>query len=238
MTNLIHRFWGGEEMPEEYVRYGLKWRELNPDHVVLEWRFKNGELVCDHFKHTIINDEVWDSIFSPPPGMTLDLHAAWTQRADVLGYELLFEYGGWYFNTDIEPVQPLTELGCYDTLDILPAAAREDDDWLVNAAMWAPEHHHDFYRECCLRLPERYFAAPGEYMNVTTGPHLLTEVAGYLPIIALDKDAFSHVHWSQVPHGGDASFIFDEPYVLPSNTVGIHHWGHRKSQRSQTAWIG
>ena len=238
MRKLIHRFWGGDPMPDDYVEYGVRWQELNPDWTVVEWRTEHDDTsyvgsALDVTK--VINSDVWKSINIPPPGMQIDNVAMWTQRADVVSYEILYNYGGLYVNTDIEPVRPLTQMFEDAMLETYPAAAMEDDTWLVNSAMWAPQSGSVFFKEVIDRLPDRYFLWSGEFMNVTTGPHLLTHVASYMPIIALDKDVFSHVHWSQVPPGGDASFDVDR---LPPDAIGIHHWGHRKNQRSQTSWIG
>jgi mannosyltransferase OCH1-like enzyme len=238
MNKLIHRFWGGDAMPDDYIEYGLKWQALNPDWTVVEWRTEREDtpyVGSSIDVHKVINEAVWKSIGSPPSGMRTDTTAMWTQRADMVSYEILYRYGGLYVNTDIEPVRPLTLMLSDDKMSVYPAAAMEDDTWLVNSAMWAPHEHSPFFKEVMDRLPERYFSMPQEYMNVTTGPHLLTHVASYTPIVALDKSVFSHIHWSQVPPGQDASFVFDD---LPESTIGVHHWGHRKNQRPQTSWIG
>lgn len=225
-------------MPDDYIEYGMMWQALNPDWTVVEWRTEYEDtpyLGSSLGIHKVINRDVWQSINTPPSGMRIDKTAMWTQRADVVSYEILYKYGGLYINTDIEPVRPLTQMFADGMLEIYPAAAREDDRWLVNAVMWAPEPNSTFYKEIIDRLPDRYFLWPQEFMNVTTGPHLLTHVASYMPIIALDKSVFSHIHWSQVPPGGDASSLLEG---LPDNAIGVHHWGHRKNQRPQTSWIG
>jgi hypothetical protein len=202
--------------------------------VVLWEPFQDG-IASDLGVHNVINKEVWDMINTPPTGMHIDMSAMWTQRADVIGYELVYKYGGLYVNTDIEPIRPLSELfQMYPEALQSDAAAMEDDRWLVNAVLWAPEPLSGFFKNAITMVKHRYMAMPAEYMNVTTGPHLLTLLASVYPIVAFDKEAFSHVHWSQVKEGSDASVDYS---ALPENVFGIHHWGHRKSGRSQTSWV-
>lgn len=234
-------------MPEEYERYGDGWAELNPDWDVIMWKFEYPHFLVPHYvarpsgkrlpRHQIINLEVWRSLGSPPMGMTNDIAAMWTQRADVIGYELAYRYGGLYVNTDIEPIRPLADLiEKYPDMNHKAAAAMEDDDWLVNAVLWAPERLNEFYKNVVAMLTARYFQMPHEYMNVTTGPHLLTTVANIFPhlIVPIDKSAFSHVHWSQVRVGHGAEFNVSE---LPPTVIGVHHWGHRLTGRHQTSWV-
>jgi mannosyltransferase OCH1-like enzyme len=247
MRKIIHRFWGGKAMPDNYKGFGDKWAELNPDWDVILWEPRWPGIAVPNYisnpsgkqvsNHLVINKTVWNMLNTPPEGMRVDEAAMWTQRADVLGYELVYKYGGLYVNTDIEPVRPLSDLfSTWPHLYTEDAAAMEDDQWLVNAVLWAPKSHSKFYEFVIKTLPKRYISMPGEYMNVTTGPHLLTACAYAVPdlLAPIDKEVFSHVHWSQVESGKDAVVDYDS---LPSDVIGIHHWGHRKSGRPQTSWV-
>lgn len=245
MKKIIHRFWGGSETPEEYKRFGEMWSHLNPDWDVIMWK-PYGESLIPVLEHSvsgveyddmpIVNINVWRSINTPPAGMRVDTKAMWTQRADVIGYELVHKFGGLYVNTDIEPLRPLEKLfDSYPGLSERAGAAMEDDNWIVNAVLWAPEPGNQFFANVINLLPNRYFAMPSEYMNVTTGPHLITSVFNLCPgmLMPIDKKAFSWIHWSEVEPGGSAII----PALIPEDVIGIHHWGHRKSQRPQTSWV-
>ena len=247
MKKIIHRFWGGSQIPPDYDEFGKRWAELNPDWDVILWSDRgSGTLFPTYVSnpsgekllpHMVMNRRVWYSLNTPPSGMTVDTVAMWTQRADVIGYELVYTYGGLYVNTDIEPVKPMSALfEMYPQLEYMDAAAMEDDQWIVNAVLWSPEPRSEFYSNVINMLAARYFSMENEYMNVTTGPHLLTSVYNLLPhlLVPIDKDVFSWVHWSQVAVGSNAVVDYSE---LPKQVVGIHHWGHRKNQRAQTSWI-
>lgn len=247
MIKTVHRFWGGGKMPDNYKEFGEKWATLNPEWDVILWEpMWPGMLVPNYVSnpsdhkyrpHVVINKTVWNMLNTPPAGMHVDESAMWTQRADVIGYELVYKFGGLYVNTDIEPVKPLSSLfEKYPQIEFKDAAAMEDDQWVVNAVLWSPERRSEFFNAVIKMLPGRYLAMPGEYMNVTTGPHLLTAAANIFPHLLqpLDKEVFSHVHWSQVEAGKDAVVEYES---LPADVIGIHHWGHRKSGRPQTSWV-
>lgn len=212
-------------MPDDYQEFGRKWQSLNPDWIVKDW--------TEDTLPPLINQGVWDDLGQPLPGQTLDEIAVATQRADVVDYELVYRYGGLYVNTDIEPVRPLDQMFWdYPDLYRKPGAVMEDDQWMVNAVMWAPGRKNDFYWSVINNLPRRYFENYGGYMNGTTGPHLLTSVwqMGY-DVVQLPVNTFNFVHFRDVPSGGVATF--DEA-TLPPEVIGIHHWGHRRNGRHQT----
>jgi len=232
MIKKIHRIWfGPEPMPENYAQFGADWASMNPDWEVIDW---TEEMVLDS---GIINHDVWDHLGTPGPGETIHPVALATQRADVIDYELVWRYGGLYLNTDIEPVRPLQHL--FDNNPALyekAGAGYEIDQWVVNAAMWAPEPENPFYGHVIDALPERYYSRPGDYMSNTTGPHLLTQCYHDHSemLYVFHKDTFNPIYFPEVAIGEDA--IYDREF-LPDITVGVHHWGHRKNQRPQTAKV-
>lgn len=232
MKKVIHRIWlGPNPMPENYQEFGRKWAELNPDWQVLDWNESSLQEL------DMINSHVLEHLATPGPGQTIHPVALATQQADVIDYELIYRFGGLYVNTDIEPVRPLSVLfENHPALHEKAGAGFEIDEWVVNAAMWAPEPEMPFWGRVIQALPERYFRAPDDYMSNTTGPHLLTQVwrERYDELYVWDKDVFNPIYFPQVELGKDAEYRFEE---LPAQTIGVHHWGHRKNMRPQTSKV-
>jgi mannosyltransferase OCH1-like enzyme len=232
MIQKIHRIWfGPDPMPENYQEFGQKWKDLNPEWEVIDW---TEEMVQDI---GIINQDIWDHLGTPGLGETVHPIALATQRADVLDYELIYRFGGLYVNTDIEPVRPLSVM--FDNnlpMHDMAAAGFEIDEWVVNAAMWAPFVEMPFWAHVIDAMPERYYSRPGDYMSNTTGPHLLTQVwrEHYEMLYTFEKDTFNPIYFPEVELGKDAVFNFDD---LPAVTIGVHHWGHRKNMRPQTSKV-
>lgn len=217
---MIHRFWAGRQMPEEYEVFGHMWVDLNPDYTVQLW----DERCLDDFPEL---KPVFDDLYRRDGGRQgIELYV---QLADVVGYALVERWGGVYVNCDMQPVRPLPELpkGAWASYE------NYEDFRIVNAAIGAPEPGNPFWRGLLDGLPERYFANPTAEMVETTGPAYLTDFArtSWAQLHVLPKETFNPVHWKEISAGGDASAWLDR---LPAETIAVHHWGHKKDGRSNT----
>lgn len=221
MSNLIHRIWLGGEMPIRYQQYGQLWKELNPEWELHEW---NEERIMDK---EWINRKVLHDLYKNSRKSGADMVAYYTQVADVIDYELVWRYGGWYFNTDLKPIKPLATLN--QNMHV-PAFAMEDDVHAVNMAMYSPPNHA-LFGSIINRLPMRYFGMPGAFMNATTGVQLIMEaLADYRgPVVCYHRDVFNPIHWSEFDYGSTPEV--DRDY--PEATVAVHEWLHRTNQRGQ-----
>jgi len=216
---IIHRYWAGpRDMPAQYVEYGEKWEDLNPGWVVIDHGEEILQLwpdLANVFNHLYERDAGRDSI---------ELHV---QVADVVGYALVREFGGVYVNCDMEPVRPL-EARLPD--EAWASFENHSDFRVVNAAIGAPHAHDAFWEELLAGLPARYFSNPYDEMVMSTGPGYLTDFARYRGgLYVFSKDVFNSTHWGEIAPGGDAS---GRPY--PEEAIAVHHWGHKKDQRTNT----
>lgn len=221
MSNLIHRIWLGGEMPERYQAYGEQWEKLNPEFELHDWSEE------EIFDHKWANQNVLDTMYMESKQPGADMIAYYTHVADVVDYELVHRYGGWYFNTDLKPLKPLATL---NQNMHLPAFANEDDVHAVNMAMYAPPNH-PLFASIIERLPRRYYEMPGAFMNATTGVQLIMEALANYPgnVIRYHRDIFNPLHWSQFGYGETPDI--DREY--PESTVAVHEWLHRTNQRGQ-----
>lgn len=221
---MIHRLWlGPRQMPSEYAEYGAAWQKLNP-----EWEVKDWYEEDLNFK--VRNQDVIKDLYKRDNGrLGLELYV---QMADVLGYELVYNFGGVYINTDIEPVRPLTYM--YDRFKLVrdPFAAYEDPHRIVNSMMGGVSRD-PFWGYVIVKLNHRYWENPNEEMPLSTGPGLLTDCVhawrhlGH-PFRVIPQDTFNQVHWSQIAVGKNANGLWkDNPDV-----IGVHHWGHKMTGRS------
>lgn len=219
-------------MPQRYVDYGRRWQELNPDWQVWEW---DEDSLCtsprakNRLSDFVSLQEVLDDLARRDGGRRGE--ELYVQMADVLAYELVYLFGGTVVNVDIEPVRPLSYMMDYYGIGEDSAYVGMEDDYrIVNAVMGGPALH-PLYKEIIDRLPDRYFACPEAEMVDTTGPALLTDTVKQWPgqdVVVLPVTAFNSVHWKDVPSGGTA----DGLWCPGDGVVGVHHWGHRMSGRS------
>lgn len=209
-------------MPDNFKQYGLEWGMLNPQHVVVDWT--NDMIFGERWE----NQHVLEVMANEAKRPDADLIAYYTHVADVVDYELIYRFGGWYFNTDLKPLKPLSTLGIDSDEAVL---AMEDNIHPVNMAMYAPPKH-PFFEKVIELLPKRYFGMPGAFMNATTGvqllQHALREYQG--PAIKfLNRNIFNPIHFSEFGYGETPNINRE----FPEETVAVHLWGHRTNQRGQ-----
>lgn len=225
MEKNIHRLWlGPKEMPDDYKRFGEMWQELNPDWQVIEWTKDS--------LPKMRNQGVLDTIAeNPRSSIRMDNgRAIAVQQADVIAYDLLYQFGGVYTNCDIEPFRPMSDV--LDRVSDAPWATHEDEDYLVNA-IFGGQAGDPFWDSVITTLPMRYFENPSSPMEWTTGPHLLTECVRLWreeerEFVGLPTTAFNYTHFKQIEDGGDASAFREE--ARAAGCYGLHHWGHRRDQ--------
>lgn len=223
---LIHRIWLGGKMPEKYVEYGKQWEELNPGYELHDWTEQ--EIWDNHW----INQRVLEDMRVQSKQKGADQIAFYTHVADVIDYELMLQYGGYYFNTDLRPINPLSMLNINPDFPVL---AMEDDIHPVNMAMYSPKEH-PFFQTVIDLLPIRYFSMPGAYMNATTGVQLLEHaireyqaVYPHASVATWPRTVFNPIHWSEFGYGEEPNTERD----YPKETVAVHEWLHRTNQRGQ-----
>lgn len=218
---IIHRFWAGPEMPDDYAIFGQMWEDLNPGWQVVTW----DESVLDDFPEL---GAVFRSLYARDDqrhGIEL-----YVQLADVIGYALVEKWGGVYVNCDMQPLRPLPALAKKAW------ASLENSEDIVNAAFGAPQPRNVFWTGLLEELPRRYFANPTAEMVLTTGPSLLTAHARANPdkIHVYPVEMFNPIHWKEIPAGGDASAFLLQEDGFSTETVAVHHWGHKRDGRSNT----
>jgi mannosyltransferase OCH1-like enzyme len=221
MQKIIHRIWlGPKEMPRDYSSYGERWKLLNPHWEVILWTEEN---IKD-----IINKAVWDDLrINAKAGHPMPLdRATAVQRADMLSYELVYNYGGMYFNCDIDPLRPMDEL--LEIVGDRSWAAHEDSYHIVNCAFGGCKGD-SFWKMVIASLPNSYWGNPKGTMEVTTGPQYLTrqwhQYSFKDSFIDLPVHFFNYAHWGQISRGGDAQQFREQAIAV--GAFGLHHWGHR-----------
>lgn len=214
----IHRFWAGRDMPDEYRRYGTQWEKYNPGWTVIDW-----DITALEFFPAL--RPILESLAERDAGRNGIEY--FVQVADVFGYAILEKFGGIYVNCDIQPVRPLPEL----PLRAWASYENHEDGRIVNAAIGSPQHGDVFWWSLLRAMPERYFANPTAEMVETTGPAFLTDFAATRPdqLHVFPTETFNPVHWKQIAPGSNA-----DGFDYPAETIGVHHWGHKRDGRSNT----
>lgn len=104
IPKIIHQIWLGSEFPVKYAHFQESWVKNHPDWKYILWTDK------DVGKIKLFNKKAFDKAKN------------YGTKSDILRYEILYQYGGLYVDTDFECVKPFDELhyllefyaGCHD----------------------------------------------------------------------------------------------------------------------------
>lgn len=124
LPNLIHVIWLGSPLREKHSERLIKWRTQNPEHQVNLWIDKSlltsnqhaqiadfvslhGLNLCDvsklYTKEMAHFFEFLKDYYDIPKYMVKN----YSVPSDIYRFLILYFYGGWYFDTDIECINPL-----------------------------------------------------------------------------------------------------------------------------------
>lgn len=93
IPKIIHYFWvGGTSMPPEDVRCIESWKKYCPDYEIREWNESNYDFGKIKYMQDAYNCGKW--AFVP----------------DYARLDVVYQYGGFYFDTDVEIIRPIDEL--------------------------------------------------------------------------------------------------------------------------------
>jgi mannosyltransferase OCH1-like enzyme len=196
IPRIIHRIWlGGERPRDESKHYEETWRKHHPG-----WEIR-----------------LWTEDDLPEFGLTDALkrgrHHA--ERADVLRYELLNQFGGVYVDIDFECLRSLEPL----LAEVEVFAALQMPERVSNAMLGAVPGHPLFERasrEAALRI------GVGT-IPTATGPRFFTELLKDFPEVTLyGPEKFFPYLWTEEHRAHEH---FPEAYA-------VHHWA-----KSANSWL-
>lgn len=215
IPEVVHRIWfGPKPMRRELIEFGRTWERAGYE----------AKLWTEANLPELRNQEIYDEIgrVGVNTGGGVPELGVWVQRADVVSYELIFQFGGIYANTDMECLRSLRPI----LHGVEAFAGMEDGEFLSNALMGCAQGNA-FYGELLEELPVRFRELPGEPMNAVTGPHLLSRMQRLNPagLTVFPKEHFNPVLF-------DGQDMAREWGDFPESFC-VHHWGHTRDRWSR-----
>ena len=199
MNKVIHQIWlGNNPMPDTLAKWSQQWQELNPD-----WQYR------------LWNDKVVDQLenkelFLNP---TVSDQQKQSFQSNLVRYEVLYNYGGIYIDTDFEPLKPLDSLipeieyeDCW--------AAWEDDAFIANGIMGA-KIGSEFLMHVINDIPQSCWENSEYKSQIQTGPVFFTSAYHKYPglLKVLPSRYFYPYSYKQI----DGTPIKGDGYA-------VHHW--------------
>ncbi len=158
----FHRIWiGGADMPEDFVAWGESWLELNPGWTMRTWT----------------EDDLPELLDEPDAREAFERGRHFSEKSDLLRYELVWRHGGIYVDTDFECLKPIEAL-----LDGVTAFAAAMKGEQVNTAIFGAVPGHPALER--LRLEVRPRVGVGHTKHATA-THFFTSVVTAFPDVRI-----------------------------------------------------
>ena len=154
IPKVIHYCWFGEnKLPYDAVKCIESWRKYMPDYQIIEWNESNYDIGnCEFVKEACLQKK-------------------WAFVTDYARLDVIYNFGGIYFDTDVEAVKPFDEL-----LDN-EAFAGFDDDNLINTGMgFGAAAHNPIIRENKDPYQNIRFINTDGSLNLVTCPYITSDI--------------------------------------------------------------
>jgi len=190
VPKIIHRFWSGPEMPEEYRRFGESWARHHP-----EWEMK---LWKDDNLPSLVHQKLYDQAETP------------CYKSELVRYEVVFQQGGIYVDTDFECLRSIEPL--IEGLEAFSAQQYDDiqKPGAIACGFFGAVPGHPWIKDILDRIPHAW-----DPQLDTIGPPFFTSITLRHPEVKiLDKKFFyPYNSWEKHRRAGP----FPEAFA-------VHHW--------------
>ncbi|XP_064627635.1 uncharacterized protein LOC135487611 isoform X2 [Lineus longissimus] len=164
IPRIIHQTWKTYEVPQEFAEYTKTWLKLNPGWQYWFWTDKDAEKFVK-FKYP----KYYDMFKNYPEPI---------HRADAMRYFILYEFGGWYADLDMEDLKPLDDFGKIHNCII------SQEPWghvlfiwhrtrLACNALMAARPKHPYFKYVVEQLPKNAPKNGKTNAMATTGPIMI-----------------------------------------------------------------
>lgn len=197
----LHFVWLGKPMPDHLAENVAKWRELHPEWMTYLWNERNIPVL----RHSDLYRRAKELV---PPD------AVYQFQADIIRYELLYDFGGFYADVDTRPLRPIDS--ALKGLEVF--AAMEDRNWVGNTYLGAAPGH-EIFADLIRGLAGNVKRLRGKRPNHLSGPRYLTPIwrshNGYTaPSHQWYPYSYTHVKSGNTPSDFD------------TNVFAVHTWNH------------
>lgn len=93
IPKIIHYCWFGKNpLPKDAKKYIASWKKYFPDYEIIEWNEDNYDVNCCEYTREAAKEKKWAFV------------------SDFARFDILYKYGGIYFDTDVEVIRSLDDI--------------------------------------------------------------------------------------------------------------------------------
>ena len=202
IPKIIHYCWfGNGEMPEKDKKNIEGWQKLNPDYQIIRW---------DESNYDVSKNSYMSECYSIPK---------WGFVPDYARTDIVYRYGGFYFDTDVELKKPL------DCLLNEKCVMGFEKKYSVNHGHgFAAEKGNPIIKELLDFYEGIHFINSNGTLNMTASPVYITQLLVSHGLKLNGREQYiDGVHIYPVEYFCPKDYLTGEIKVT-SNTIGIHHF--------------
>ena len=202
IPKIIHYCWfGNGEIPEKDKTNIEGWKKLNPDYEIIRWDESN----YDVNKNTYMRE-----CYSVPK---------WGFVPDYARTDIIYNYGGFYFDTDVELKKPLDELLTESCI-----MGFEKSDSVNHGHGFAAEKGNSMIKELLDFYENIHFINSDGSLNMTASPVYITELLVKHGLKLNGREQMiDGVHVFQVEYFCPKDYMTGD-IKTTNNTISIHHF--------------
>ena len=161
---IIHQTWKDENIPEKWKKSPYMWKQTHPDYHYILWTDND---IREYIKQNY------------PEFLTIhDNYEYNIQRADMIRYFILHDFGGIYSDLDLYPIDNIEKHVRNFDSDVLLVNSGNVKSCITNSFMISKKHAQ-LWKEVHKKLKKRIpFFIPGKHLKVmlSTGPLMFSNV--------------------------------------------------------------
>lgn len=153
IPKIIHYCWfGGNSIPEKDKKCIESWKKYCPDYQIIEWNEKNYDLSKNPYMEAAFKEKKWG--FVP----------------DYARFDIIYNNGGFYLDTDVELIKPLEELRSNEAY-----MGFEGGIWINGGIGFGAEAGQTVIKDLRdIYETKEFYNADGS-LNLTPSPYFITE---------------------------------------------------------------
>lgn len=215
----IHYCWfGSEKIPEKLKKNISLMKKMNPDFKIMKWNESNFNVNHNYFTQLMSRQKKWAFI------------------SDYVRLYVLKKYGGFYFDTDVEPIKPIDS----KLLECDSFVAQEDIDLIATGLGCGASKNQDWINDLLKIYDE--FSRENKYIENRTCVEITTR---YFNGLGFSKNKIKPINIEGVTIFPERFFCPQTPgtkkVVLTNDTYMWHHyeysWRTSKLNKSYTIFV-
>lgn len=191
-------------MPLEYQKYIESWRSYCPDYEIKKWDETNFDIHCCEYVYEAYQAKKWAFV------------------SDYARFKILYEYGGVYFDTDVELIKSIDEIlenGPFMGIEVM-----KEKNVIATGLGLASNPRHELYKEILEQYDKIHFRNEDGSLNQKTVVEYVTEI---LTIHGWEnKNSLQNIKGINIypsDYFGPMNCLTGE-ICITNNTISIHHY--------------